>query len=105
MKGLLYVELIAKESIRDVHSSFAVIIKNPAWKLVRALNTMRDENGKMLIKGWHDDIVPLSKNDLKLIQKEPFDAKGFKKEYGVKNFVGNKNSFDCKEIFGVWGNM
>ena len=33
MKGLLYVELIAKESVRDVHSSFAVIIKNPAWKL------------------------------------------------------------------------
>ena len=26
-----------------------------------------------------------------LIQKEPFDAKGFKKEYGVKSFVGNKN--------------
>ena len=85
MKGLLYVELTAKESIRDVHSSFAVIIKNPAWKLVQALNTMRDKNGKILIKGWHDDIVPLSKNDLKLIQNEPFDSKGFKKEYGVKN--------------------
>ena len=61
MKGLLYVELIAKESVRDVHSSFAVIIKNPAWKLVQALNTMRDENGKVLIKGWYDDIMPLSK--------------------------------------------
>ena len=93
MKGLLYVELTAKESVRDVHSSFAVIIKNPAWKLVQALNTMRDENGKILIKGWYDDIKPLSKNDIRLIRKEPFDADGFKKEYGVKNFVGDKNSF------------
>jgi len=97
MKGLLYVELVAKESIRDVHSSFAVIIKNPAWRLVQALNTMRDNDGKILIKGWYDDITPLSKNDIKLIQKEPFDAKGFKKEYGVKSFVGNKNSLDAKK--------
>ena len=97
MKGLLYVELTVKESIRDVHSSFAVIIKNPAWKLVQALNTMRDKNGKILIKGWYDDILPLSKNDIKLIQKEPFDANGFKKEYGVKNFVNNKNPLDAKK--------
>ena len=96
MKGLLYVELTAKESVRDVHSSFAVIIKNPAWRLIQALNTMRDENGKILIKGWHEDIKPLSKNDIKLIRKEPFDADGFKKEYGVKSFVGNKNSLDAK---------
>jgi len=107
MKGLLYVELLAKESVRDVHSSFAVIIKNPAWRLVQALNTMRDKNGKILIKGWYDDIKPLSKNDIKLIQKEPFDAKGFKKEYGVKGFVGNKNAFDAKKalVSGVTCNI
>jgi len=107
MKGLLYVELVAKESVRDVHSSFAVIIKNPAWRLVQALNTMRDKNGKILIKGWYDDIKPLSKNDIKLIQKEPFDAKGFKKEYGVKSFVGNKNAFDAKKalVSGVTCNI
>ena len=107
MKGLLYVELTAKESVRDVHSSFAVIIKNPAWRLIQALNTMRDENGKILIKGWYDDIKPLTKNDIKLIQKEPFDADGFKKEYGVKNFVGNKNSLDAKKalVSGVTCNI
>ena len=107
MKGLLYVELLAKESVRDVHSSFAVIIKNPAWRLVQALNTMRDKNGKILIKGWYDDIKPLSKNDIKLIQKEPFDAKGFKKEYGVKGFVGDKNAFDAKKalVSGVTCNI
>ena len=71
MKGLLYVELTVNESVRDVHSSFAVIIKNPAWRLIQALNTMRDENGKILIKGWYDDIKPLSKNDIKLIKKNP----------------------------------
>jgi acetylornithine deacetylase/succinyl-diaminopimelate desuccinylase-like protein len=42
MKGLLYVELAAKESVRDAHSSLAVIIKNPAWRLIDALKTLRN---------------------------------------------------------------
>ena len=97
MKGLLYVELSVRESVRDVHSSFATIIKNPAWRLIYALKTLRNSNGKILIKGWHDDIIPLSKNDLKIIRKEPFDSNGFKKEYGIKNFVANKDAFEAKK--------
>ena len=97
MKGLLYVELSVKESIRDVHSSFAAIIKNPAWRLIDALKTLRKNDGSIMIKGWHDDILPLSKNDLKIIKKEPFDANGFKNEYGIKSFVGNKNAFEAKK--------
>jgi len=97
MKGLLYVELSVKESIRDAHSSFATIIKNPAWRLVYALNTLRNSDGEILIKGWHKDILPLSANDLKIIKKEPFDANGFKNEYGIKNFVADKNAFEAKK--------
>ena len=97
MKGLLYVELSVKESIRDAHSSFATIIKNPAWRLIDALKTLRDSNGKILIDGWSDDIIPLSQNDLKIIRKEPFDANDFKKEYGIKKFVGDKNAFEAKK--------
>ena len=97
MKGLLYVELSVKESIRDAHSSFAAIIKNPAWRLIDALKTLRDSNGKILIDGWSDDIIPLSQNDLKIIRKEPFDASDFKKEYGIKKFVGDKNAFEAKK--------
>ena len=97
MKGLLYVELFVKESIRDAHSSFATIIKNPAWRLIDALKTLRDSDGKILIDGWNDDIIPLSQNDLKIIRKEPFDANDFKKEYGIKKFVGDKNAFEAKK--------
>ena len=97
MKGLLYVELSVKESIRDAHSSFATIIKNPAWRLIDALKTFRNSEGKILINGWHDDILPLSKDDLKIIKKEPFDANDFKKEYGIKEFVADKNAFEAKK--------
>ena len=97
MKGLLYVELETKESCMDAHSSLAVIIKNPAWRLINALRTLRSENGKILIKNWYDDVLPLSKNDLKIIKSEPFDINEFKKEYGIKDFVDNKNGFEAKK--------
>ena len=97
MKGLLYVELSVKESVRDVHSSFAVIIKNPAWRLIDALKTLRNSDGKILINGWYDDVLPLTKNDLAILKKEPFNSNDFKKEYGVKDFVGGKNNLEAKK--------
>jgi len=97
MKGLLFVELSIKESIIDVHSSLAVLIKNPAWRLIEAIKTLRDSNGKILIKDWYKEVIPFSKKDLELIRKEPFDENVFKKEFGIKSFVGNKKGMDAKK--------
>ena len=97
MKGLLFVELSVKESIRDAHSSLAVLIKNPAWRLIDAIKTLRDSDGKILIKDWYKEVTPFSKNDLELIKTEPFDENVFKKEFGVKSFVGNKKGLAAKK--------
>ena len=97
MKGLLYVELSKTESIRDAHSSLAVIIENPAWRLVEALNTLRDKNGKVLIKDWYNEVDEFTKEDLMVISSEPFDEVSFKKEYGIKKFVGNKKGIAVKK--------
>ena len=97
MKGLLYVELSVRESIRDAHSSLAVLIKNPAWRLIEALKTLRDSDGKVLIKDWYKEAIPFSKKDLEIISKEPFDEKSFKKEFGVKSFVGNMHGLSAKK--------
>jgi acetylornithine deacetylase/succinyl-diaminopimelate desuccinylase-like protein len=97
MKGLLFVELSVKESIRDAHSSLAVLIKNPAWRLIEVVNTLRNSDGKILIKDWYKEVSPLSKNDLKIIQKEPFDENVFKQEFGIKSFMGNKKGLEAKK--------
>lgn len=97
MKGLLYVELSVRESIRDAHSSLAVLIKNPAWRLIEAVQTLRDSNGKILIKDWYKEMTPLSKSDLEIISKEPFDETSFKKEFGIKSFVGNMHGLNAKK--------
>lgn len=97
MKGLLYVELSAQESIRDAHSSLAVLIENPAWRLIAALKTLRDKNGLILIKDWYREVDNFTKEELGVIANEPFDEKSFKKEYGIKRFVGNKKGIDIRK--------
>ena len=97
MKGLLFVELSVTESIRDAHSSLAVLINNPAWRLIDAVKTLRNSKGKILIKDWYKDVESFSKTDLELIKKEPFDENVFKKEFGIKSFVGNKKGMDAKK--------
>jgi len=97
MKGLLYVELSVQESIRDAHSSLAVLIENPAWRLIAALKTLRDKNGLILIKDWYREVDNFTKEELGVIANEPFDEKSFKKEYGIKRFVGNKKGIDIRK--------
>jgi len=98
MKGLLFVELSVRESIRDAHSSLAVLIKNPAWRLIEAVHSLRNSDGKILIKDWYKEVSSFSKTDLDIVRKEPFDENVFKKEFGITSFVGNKKGMDAKKV-------
>ncbi|MCH8860474.1 MAG: M20/M25/M40 family metallo-hydrolase, partial [Thaumarchaeota archaeon] len=97
MKGLLYVELIKEESKIDAHSSLAVIIKNPAWRLIEAVSSLRDSSGRILIKDWYKEVKPFSKKDLELLRAEPIDENSFKKEFGIRDFVGKKRGLELKK--------
>ena len=97
MKGLLYVELIAKGPSRDAHSSLAVIIENPAWRLVAALASMRDSNGRILISDWYKEVRDFTEQELAVVAEEPFDEKEFKEEYGVSRFVADAQGKEIKK--------
>ena len=89
MKGLLYVELTAQGASRDVHSSLAVLIENPALRIVQALSTLVDREGNILIKDWFKEVKELSEKEILIIDSEPFDEESFKKEYGISKFINN----------------
>ncbi len=97
MKGLLYVELVAKGPSRDAHSSLAVLIENPAWRLVSALATIRDQNGRILVKDWYREARPFTERELAVIADEPFDEKEFRQEYGVRSFVAGAQGKEIKK--------
>ena len=83
MKGLLCVELHAKCANVDLHSSLAALVENPAWRIVHALKTIRDENSKIKIKNWDNDIRDFSPEELECIKQEEFDLSSFKKELWI----------------------
>src|SRR5918998_1822618 len=88
-KGLLYVELRAQGASHDLHSMYGGLAPNPAWRLVQALRTIKDENGEITLDGLEELIEPPSKEDLKAIEEIPFDEPALKASWGVEAFDRN----------------
>jgi acetylornithine deacetylase/succinyl-diaminopimelate desuccinylase-like protein len=51
--------------------------------LVELLATMKDENGKVTIKGFYDDVTPLSPSERKALNEVPSVDMQMKKELGI----------------------
>ena len=96
MKGMLFAEFTVRGPKTDAHSSLAVLIKNPAWRLIEALHTMRAPDGRVLVDDWYKDAKKFTARDLKFIAAESFDEASFKKEYGISQFVGGRRGDDAK---------
>jgi len=71
VKGDVYFELHAKGFHKDAHSGDAPIVINPAWRLVWALSTIKDEKENILIDGFYDDVVPPRREELELFENYP----------------------------------
>ena len=82
LKGMLYVELHAKGPAYDAHSGLGGVVPNPAWRLVMALATLRDERG-LRVDGLDDLVVPPSQADSDAAAAAPFDEEGILKVYGL----------------------
>ncbi len=101
-KGILNAEISVNGPSRDIHSSLAVAIENPAWKLVNLLSLLYDsKDGKILIDGWYNEVKPLTEKELQVLADEPFNEAAFKKEYGISNFINNQKSYEIKKALAL----
>jgi acetylornithine deacetylase/succinyl-diaminopimelate desuccinylase-like protein len=94
-KGIAYFEFFVRGANKDVHSGRAGLVPNPIWCLIEFLRSLRDENGKILIDGFYDDINPINKEDEDLLKEIHFDDEEIKKKYGLKEFVGKFEGFEA----------
>jgi acetylornithine deacetylase/succinyl-diaminopimelate desuccinylase-like protein len=85
-KGMAYVELRARGPSHDLHSMYGGIAPNPAWRLVQALRTIKDENGEITLDGLDELAEDPSEKDLEAIGRIPFDAEALKTSWGVDAF-------------------
>ncbi|HKZ82288.1 MAG TPA: M20/M25/M40 family metallo-hydrolase [Anaerolineae bacterium] len=98
MRGICYVELRAKTATLDAHSGLGgSIFPNAAWRLVWALNTLKDPDEHIRIPGFYDDVVPPTRRDLELLDALPDESQNYLKRYGVKGFLkGLTGGLDLK---------
>lgn len=90
MRGICYVELSVKTASIDAHSGLGgSIFPNAAWRLVWALNSLKNVDERILIPGFYDDVVPATENDLAMLAQLPDDAARIKEMYGLSTFLND----------------
>jgi acetylornithine deacetylase/succinyl-diaminopimelate desuccinylase-like protein len=102
LRGICYVELSVETLSMDAHSGLGgSIFPNAAWRLVWALNTLKDHDERILIPGFYDAVVPPSPRDLELLAALPDESEQHRATYGVKRFLKDLSGAELRreEVF------
>ncbi|MFD2248030.1 M20/M25/M40 family metallo-hydrolase [Pontibacter ruber] len=84
VRGDVNVGLTVYGAKRPLHSgNYGNWAPNPALKLVHLLASMKDDKGQVLIKGFYDDVTPLTDTEKKALAQIPNQDELLKKELGV----------------------
>src|SRR2546428_925473 len=97
LKGIAYVELRVRGASKDAHSSLATIVPNPAWRLVWALATLKNERDEITIDGFMDRVRPPTPLELQALETLPFDEPGMLRIHGIKRFVRGLSGVELKK--------
>ncbi len=88
LRGICYIELSVETANQDVHSGLGgSIFPNAAWRLVWALASLKDEQERILIDGFYDQVVPPSPRDLEYMAALPDNSQEYRNRYGIQGFL------------------
>ncbi len=84
VRGDAQLDLTVYASKRPLHSGhYGNWAPNPALMLVQLLASMKDESGRVVIKGFYDDVSPLSPSEKKALDEVPSVDDQMKEELGI----------------------
>jgi len=83
VRGDTHIDLTVYGPKRPLHSGhYGNWANNPAMMLVKLLASMKDDSGRVTIKGFYDDVRPLSDVEKKALREVPSVDEQMKKELG-----------------------
>ena len=90
LRGMIYTELEVRGAKTDLHSGmYGGAAPNPFVSLAQILAKLKDEDGRILIPGFYDDIIPPSPEELAAWRSLPFDEEQYRiAEVGARQLVG-----------------
>ncbi|MEO7394029.1 MAG: M20/M25/M40 family metallo-hydrolase [Chitinophagaceae bacterium] len=84
VRGDTHLDLTVYASKRPLHSGhYGNWAPNPAMMLVKLLASMKDETGRVTIKGFYDDVTPLTPFERKALKEVPSVDEQMKNELGI----------------------
>jgi acetylornithine deacetylase/succinyl-diaminopimelate desuccinylase-like protein len=91
LRGIAAFEITLNGPARDLHSGiFGGTVDNPAMALSQLLARLRDEDGRVAVPGFYDDVEPLSDYERKQFARFPFTEEQYQMLVGVPKLFGEK---------------
>jgi acetylornithine deacetylase/succinyl-diaminopimelate desuccinylase-like protein len=112
LRGLAYWQVEVTGPNRDLHSGlFGGAVANPINVLAKMIAKMTDDDNRVTMPGFYDDVLESSAKERELLNMAPFNREEYKKALDVEDLEGEtgfttiertgiRPSFD---VCGIWG--
>jgi acetylornithine deacetylase/succinyl-diaminopimelate desuccinylase-like protein len=112
LRGNVYIEITLEGPSRDLHSGlYGGATVNPINALTEILGQLHDQNGRVQIPGFYDDVAAVSAAEREAWRGLPFDEAGFLSEIGLTRSLGEAGYTLLERLWvrptcdlnGIWG--
>lgn len=112
LRGLAYWQIELSSGNRDLHSGiFGGAVANPINELTKILAKLIDEQGRISIPGFYDQVEDVTQAERDLIGQIPFDENLYKQNLNIKHVHGEIGYSTIErtgirpslDICGIWG--
>ena len=91
LRGVMSFEVKLTGPNRDLHSGvYGGSVWNPAIALAKLLAAMIDEDGKVQIPEFYDDVEPITQLERNALAQNPYNAAEEKNQIGIESSFGEK---------------
>ena len=112
LRGMVGDEVKIIAANRDLHSGmYGGLAANPIHILSKILSYLHDENGRITLDGFYDEVPELSKQQKDQWDSLNFNSAEFLSDVGLSNVIGEKKYSPLEKIWsqptcevnGIWG--
>jgi len=112
LRGLAYWEIEVTGPNRDLHSGlFGGAVANPINEMCKLIARMTDENHRITIPGFYDDVVEVSDKERAMLSQNPFNETKYKEAIQVAQLQGEEGYSTTErtgirptfDVCGIWG--
>lgn len=112
LRGLSYMEVEVTGPNRDLHSGlYGGAVANPINVLAKMIASLTDEDNRINIPGFYDDVIEVSEKEREEMGKAPFNLEEYKKAIDIDEVYGEKGYTTMErtgirpslDVNGIWG--